>query len=301
MKIGLTSYSLYQDMRKGKKTLADAMRFAKENGAEHLELVPICFSFYDEETGRFDDALIEEVRALSQELALPLSNYAVSANLMGEDRDARHAEVERIKRQIDVAHRLGIPMVRHDLASSGSPSGENSERAFEHFLPFAVESARALADYAGERGISTLLEDHGMFVNGSDRVLRVIDEVDRPNYGLLLDTGNFRCVDEDTLVAVKNCLAAAKMVHLKDFFVRKNETLHGLDQVCSAWFPSASGEYRLRGSILGQGDLDVWNSLKLIRDAGYDGYVSIEFEGMEDCEKGCIIGMRTARYILENA
>lgn len=300
MKIGLTSYSLYADMKKGRKTIQDAMRFAKTSGAEHIELVPGCFTLYDETAGSFHDALIEELRALSEELELPLSNYAISANLMSEDAEARHAEVERVKRHVDVVCRLGIPTMRHDLASGGSPSGENSERAFEHFLPFAVESAREIADYAGERGVSTLLENHGFFVNGSDRVLRVIDEVNRPNYGLLLDTGNFRCVDEDTLVAVKKCAPMAKMVHLKDFYVRKNDRMRGVEQF-GPWFSSASGEYKLRGSILAQGDLDVWGSLKLIRDAGYNGYVSIEFEGMESCEAGCISGMRAARYILEHA
>ena len=299
MKIGLTSYSLHSDIKNGRKTILDAMRFASENGAEHMEIVPLCFSLYDDATGTFNDALMEEIRALSAELALPLSNYDVSADLLSEDQDVRRAEVERVKRNVDVACRLGIPTMRHDLASSGSPSGENSARAFEHFLPFAVESAREIADYAGERGVTTLLENHGRFVNGSDRVLRVIDAVDRPNYGLLLDTGNFRCVDEDPLVAVKACASQAKMVHLKDFYVRKNDQLRGVEKFGS-WFSSASGEYRLRGSILAQGDLDVWNSLRMIRDAGYDGYVSIEFEGMENCECGCIAGMNAARWILEN-
>ena len=57
----------------------------------------------------------------------------------------------------------------------------------------------------------------------------------------------------------------------------------------------------LRGSILAQGDLDVWASLGFIRDAGYDGYVSVEFEGMEDGKIGSESGMAAARYILENS
>ena len=300
MKIGLTSYSLHADISSGKKTILDAMRFAKENGAEHMEIVPLCFSLYDEKTGTFNDRLIEEIRALSEELNLPLSNYAISANLMDEDIGKRKAEIERVKRNVDVAHRLGIPTMRHDLASAGSPSGENSARAFEHFLPFAVESAREIADYAASLGISTLLENHGFFVNGSDRVLRVIDAVDRPNYGLLLDTGNFRCVDEDPLVAVKKCASIAKMVHLKDFYVRRTDQMRGVER-SGGWFSAGSGVYLLRGSILAQGDLDVWSSLKLIRDSGYNGYVSIEFEGMENCEVGCISGMQAARLILEKA
>ena len=38
MKIGLTSYSLNADIMSGRKTILDAMRFAAENGAEHMEI-----------------------------------------------------------------------------------------------------------------------------------------------------------------------------------------------------------------------------------------------------------------------
>ena len=57
----------------------------------------------------------------------------------------------------------------------------------------------------------------------------------------------------------------------------------------------------LRGSILAQGDLDIWTILTNIRDTGYDGYVSVEFEGMEDGKIGSETGMAAARYILENS
>ena len=56
----------------------------------------------------------------------------------------------------------------------------------------------------------------------------------------------------------------------------------------------------LRGSILAQGDLDIWTILTTIRDTGYDGYVSVEFEGMEDGKIGSETGMDAARYILAN-
>ena len=54
---------------------------------------------------------------------------------------------------------------------------------------------------------------------------------------------------------------------------------------------------RLNGFL----SLDVWSTLKFIRDAGYDGYVSVEFEGMEDGKIGSETGMEAARYILANA
>ena len=67
-----------------------------------------------------------------------------------------------------------------------------------------------------------------------------------------------------------------------------------------SWFSTNSGLSMLRGSILAQGDLDVWETLRLIRDSGYDGYVSVEFEGMEEGRAGSEYGMDAARFILES-
>jgi len=305
MKIGLTSYSMNNYICDGIMSILDVMRFAKEKGAEHIELVPFGFTLHDDATGEFNEALIADIKALSKEIDLPLSDYAVLGDLLKMDVDARRAEVERLKRHIDVAAKLGLKQMRHDISSFRRPLESNTPTAFEREFPIAVETCRELADYAAQYGITTLVENHGFFVNGSDRVIRLIEAVERDNFGLLLDTGNFTCVDEDTKVAVKKCAPYAKMVHLKDFYIRRADRLTGngglfrCDSGC--WFSSNSGEYMLRGSILAQGDLDVWASLGFIRDAGYDGYVSVEFEGMEDGKIGSESGMAAARYILENS
>lgn len=304
MKIGLTSYSMNNYICSGAMSVTEVMRFAREKGAEHIELVPFGFTLHDDKTGRFNEALIEEIRAVSQEISLPLSNYAVLGDLLKESESEREAETERLKRHIDVAAKLGLSYMRHDISSFRRPLESNTPVAFEEEFPIAVECCRILADYAAQYGITTLVENHGFFVNGSDRVIRLIEAVDRDNFGLLLDTGNFVCVDEDAAVAVKKCAPLAKMVHLKDFYIRRADRLTGngglfrCDSGC--WFSSNSGEYMLRGSILAQGDLDVWRTLSFIKDSGYGGYVSVEFEGMEDGKIGSETGMQAARYILEN-
>lgn len=305
MKIGLTSYSMNNYICDGLMSVTEVMRFAKEKGAEHIELVPFGFTLHDDATGKFNEALIEEIKATSKEIDLPLSNYAVLGDLLKFDLDARKAEVERLKRHIDVAAKLGLKFMRHDISSFRRPLESNTPAAFEREFPIAVETCRELADYASQFGITTLVENHGFFVNGSDRIIRLIEAVERDNFGMLLDTGNFTCVDENCTVAVKKCAHLAKMVHLKDFYIRRADRLTGngglfrCDSGC--WFSSNSGVSMLRGSILAQGDLDIWTILGIIRDTGYDGYVSVEFEGMEDGKIGSETGMDAARYILANA
>ena len=77
MKIGLTSYSLNADIMSGRKTILDAMRFAAENGAEHMEIVPFGFTLYDDGRDEFNQPLIDSIRQTAEALSLPLSDYAV--------------------------------------------------------------------------------------------------------------------------------------------------------------------------------------------------------------------------------
>ena len=179
MKIGLTSYSMNNYICGGLMSVTEVMRFAKEKGAEHIELVPFGFTLHDDKTGEFNEPLIKEILDTSKELDLPLSNYAVLGDLLKEDKDERRAEVERLKRHIDVAAKLGLKYMRHDISSFRRPLESNTPIAFEREFPIAVECCRELADYASNFGITTLVENHGFFVNGSDRVIRLINAVEQ--------------------------------------------------------------------------------------------------------------------------
>lgn len=302
MKIGLSTYSMVNRIYDGSMTVIDVMEFAKESGAEHIELVPFGFTLYDDkDTHTFNDELIEQIKEKSAEIALPVSNYAVLGDLLKPDAEERSAEVERLKRHIDVAAKLGIKMMRHDISSFRRPLETNTPSDFEKEFPVMVETSRELADYAGQYDIMTLVENHGFFVNGADRVIRLIEAVGRPNFRILVDTGNFACVDEDCAVAVAKCMPYAAMIHLKDFYIRRKDRLPGVGGLfrcdSGSWFSSNSGRYMLRGSILAQGDLDIYGIFDIIKKSGFDGCASVEFEGMEDNAAGSAAGIAAARVI----
>ncbi|MBQ4574473.1 MAG: sugar phosphate isomerase/epimerase [Clostridia bacterium] len=303
MKIGLSSYSMDNLMQSGEMTILDVMCFAKENGAEHIELVPFGFTLVDDKTGVFNEELITAIKAKSAELSLPISNYAVLGDLLKPDRDAYLDEVERLKLHIDVAAKLGIKQMRHDVSSFRRPLETNTQLDFEREFPQMVEACRTLADYAADYGITTLVENHGFFVNGSDRVIRLVEEVDRKNFRMVVDTGNFACMDECCEIAVKKCMPYADMIHLKDFYIRKTSSLPSIGGLfrCDSgnWFSTVSGYSMLRGSILAQGDLEIGEMIATIKEYGFEGYVSIEFEGMEDPRAGSIAGLQAARYYTE--
>jgi inosose dehydratase len=57
----------------------------------------------------------------------------------------------------------------------------------------------------------------------------------------------------------------------------------------------------LRGAIVGQGDIDMPEVIRIIKNSGYDGYISVEFEGMEDCRIGSRIGIDNAKRLWAEA
>ncbi len=91
--------------------------------------------------------------------------------------------------------------MRHDVAFR--PKNECSIARFESDLELLVHACRTIADYAAQYGITTSVENHGFFVQASDRVQRLIEAVGRANYKTTMDIGNFMCVDEDPVAAVK--------------------------------------------------------------------------------------------------
>lgn len=274
MKLGISTYSLYQAMNAGEMTIQDVIIYIASIGAEHAEIVPLGFNLTE------NPELIEVIRNQAKESGIELSNYAVGANFSDLNDEQFEQEIERLKREVDIAAALGVKKMRHDVASS-------QDLSITHFLselPRLAKACQAIADYALPLGITTSVENHGYYIQASDRVQALVNLVDRPNFKTTLDVGNFLCVDEDPVAAVANNVKLASMVHVKDFYYRSSKSNPG-----DGWFNTSNGN-RLRGSIVGHGDIDIPQALSKVKESGYDGYISIEFEGMEECRKGTKLG-----------
>jgi sugar phosphate isomerase/epimerase len=280
MKVGLSSYSLLQALQAKEMTILDVVEWVAANGGEHLELVPYGYSVVD------DLELADRIKTKAQEAGVELSAYSMPANFIQETEADFKEEVERIKAHVDVVHRLGIQLMRHDVTSFRLTPEEMTIHHFEQHLDQMVEGSRQIADYAAAYGITTTIENHGFNVQASDRVQRVVHRVNRDNFISTLDIGNFLCADEDPLVGVKKNLPYAAIVHFKDFYIRPYFENPGGGR----WFKTVNGNY-LRGAIIGHGDINIREVIRLLKQFGYDGYITVEFEGMEDCREGSKLGM----------
>ena len=296
MRRGISSYCLDREIENGVITLHEAIDWAAKYGAECMEMVPFAFRFDDAETGTINAEMIRDVKKWASDAGIALVNYSVLADFCKEGEDLEK-EVKRVCHHVDIAAELGVPRMRHDVTAFRRPLNQNTLKDFERWMPVLVESAKRVTEYAKTKGVMTMIENHGFFANGCDRVERILEGVNDENYGLLLDTGNIVCVDEDPVAAAQVLAPRTKMVHLKDFYIRTRDPGDTTQFDCGGhWFRSKAGKY-LRGAILAQGDLDIYAELSALKHSGYDGDIAIEFEGLEDGRYATGVGLANARRI----
>ncbi|ALA52518.1 sugar phosphate isomerase/epimerase [Shouchella clausii] len=286
MKVGLSSYSLLQALKDGRTTIVDALQWVADNGGTHMELVPYGFSVVD------DYELATKLKDKAAETGIELSAYCMPANFIQPTERAFQEEVERIQKHVDVVHHMGIKLLRHDVTAFSLPPEQRTVHYFDDHFEEMVRGCQLIADYAKQYSMTTTIENHGFNVQSSDRVQRLLRAVDRDNFKTTLDIGNFLCADEDPLVGIRKNLPDAATVHFKDFYVRPYYENPGE----GPWFRTVNGNY-LRGAIVGHGELPIREIIRLLKVHHYDGYIAVEFEGMEDCFTGSRIAMNNVKRL----
>lgn len=287
MKTCVSSYSYSKLLHSGEYNQLTIMSLVKEMGFDGIEFTDLSCP---EGISELDFA--RQLKAESERLGLPIVSYTVGADLLNaEDLDA---EIARLCAKIDVAEALGAKVLRHD-ATGGYRTDEKKYKGFDQALPTLIKGYKAVTEYAEKKGIATMVENHGYFSQESLRVEKLITGVGSPNFGALVDVGNFACADDPSPVAVGRLAPFAKHVHVKDFHIKSG---CGVDPG-RGFFRTRGGNY-LRGAIIGHGDIPVKQCLWALKNAGYDGYISIEFEGMEEPKEAIAIGLENLKKMIES-
>ena len=262
MKLGVSSYSFSKYMKATGANYFDICDLAKKIGYDGIEFIDLSL---DVQPAESEIALAGLIREHCAKIGLDVIAYTISADfLRGEE------EIARVKAKIDVAAALGAPTLRHDAVWSRDVDWRE---AVANIAPMI----REVTEYAAGKGVRTCTENHGYLLQDAERVETLIKTVNHPNYGWLVDIGNFLCADDNPVHAVPIAAPYAFHVHVKDFIFKDMYA----DNPGEGWLHTRNGNY-IRGTVAGHGVVPVRHCLKLIRNAGYNGYVSYEFEGMED-------------------
>lgn len=262
MKTCVSSYSFSKYMKESGCDLFAVADKAKELGFDAIE--------FTELPGDDKLMLAKQLRAHCDKIGLPIAAHSLGADFINRDTEA---EIKRVCEAVDVAEILGAKVIRHDVCYSLKKEHLYSYReAIKEMAP----AIRRVTEYAAQKGIRTTTENHGYVFQDPDRVEALILAVGHENYGWLCDIGNFLCADCNIVRAVSIAAPYTYHVHVKDFLVKLGE-----GDKPEGFFETRGGNY-LRGTVLGHGEVPIATAIKALKRAGYDGYVSLEFEGMEE-------------------
>ncbi len=182
-----------------------------------------------------------------------------------------------LRRQVDVAAAVGARVVTFAaIDSQPLPAGRDPSQGG---LPFAgaagplVRQMRELAEYAGEREVEVALLNHGSFACTSWHQEWVVRLVDAANAGACLDPGNYLYYEgEDPVAATGRLRERVAAVRLGDWRLREREAV-------AAGFAADGGFHPWEAAVFGEGEVDHGACLRLLREAGYDGWLSIKSAG----------------------
>lgn len=265
MKLGVSAYSYYGALNEN-FNMSDAIKHAKKTGFDGMEfLTGMTWNELNETDSMkaFHDMCGEE--------GLEIYSLDGAVNFLGDT----DAAIAAAKRMVDNAVALGSPAIRCDTL--GGDFGKAGASGIHGAIKIIADAARQVADYGAEKGVKIMVENHGYIMQDSFIVEELINEVAHPNYGALVDIGNFLCADEDPITAVGRMARYVMHVHAKDFHVKSGSEIF---LPTNGWFGTRGGNY-LRGAILGHGNVPVYQCLRTLAAKGYQGAVSLEFEGIE--------------------
>ncbi len=289
MQIGVSSYSFNNAVKNASMDFLDIPFKAKEIGFDVVE-----FSKFLLPEGETPLSYAPKVREACDKAGIKIANYTIGADFLTGSNGDWEKEATRLKDELKVAQILGAPGMRHDT-TSGFGDDVKRARSFDDALPTLIKGCRTVTEYAASLGIKTMIENHGFFAQDSARVEKIVSGVNHPNFGVLVDVGNFLCADEDPGKAVGLLMPYAFHVHAKDFHIKSGM----MPDPGKGWIFTRGGNY-IRGSIIGHGDVPIMQCLKIMKKVGYNGVLSIEFEGLEEPVKAISLGFKNlTKYVSE--
>ena len=273
--ISLAQWSLHRSLYSGELDHLDFAKISKENfGIDAIEYVNSFFfekaedkSYLKEMKNRADDYGVKSLLIMCDN----------EGSLGDPDNQKRQKAVENHYKWHEAAKYLGCHSIRVNAYLTESLHGlevgdYTKTGSYENQISLAADGLRKLTEFGANLGINTIVENHGGLSSDGAWLASVMKAVDHPMCGTLPDFGNFRIEADrwyDRYKGVKELMPFAKAVSAKshDFDSNGNET-----------------------------QTDFFRMMDIVIDAGYSGYVGIEYEGSGMDEMS---GIKATKDLLE--
>jgi len=259
--IGVSTYSFWGFRRKDWRPVKRCIEAASTMGFDGVEILQV--QLEDK-----SNAVLQGLKRHAFERGLALMGYSTHQDFVEPDAAVRKKNIKHTEDCIEQAYALGIPTLRINTGRWGTSKNFDelmANRGIEPALPgvsedeaykWVIDSIAELIPVAKRCGVVLGLENHWGLGLTPEGVLRIVDAIKSPWLQVTLDTGNFL---EDPYPRLAKLAPKTVLLQAKTYF-------------------GGGRWYTL--------DLDYERIAKLLADANYKGWVSLEFEGKEDPDTG---------------
>jgi sugar phosphate isomerase/epimerase len=243
LKTSLNAYSFNKalnDHIKGRGkgvTLFDLLDFCAELNFDAIDPTGYFFPGYPKVPA---DKYLNDFKRRAFQLGLDISGTGVRNDFATPDKAKRAADVKHAKEWVEVAARLGAPVLR---VFAGPVPRDHS---WDEVAKWMVDDLRQCAEHAGKYGVIIGVQNHGDMLKNADEVLKVVRMVDSEWFGVIVDTGYFMTPDPYQDMAAVTPYAVNWQI---------KERLGGKD---------------------GTTKTDLKKIVRIALDGGYRGYIPIE-------------------------
>ncbi len=269
-KISLAEWSLHKMLFDKKLNNLDFPAKAKNDfGIEAVEYVN---QFFKDKAK--DTAYLTELKKRTDDLGVTNVLIMIDGEgfLGATDAKERMKAVENHYPWVEAAKFLGCHSIR--VNAYGKGTAEEVSKA-------AIDGLGKLSEFAEKVGMNVIVENHGSYSSDGTWLANVMKSVGKPNCGTLPDFGNF-------------C-----MKYKNDDWRQGCENMYDRYKGVEEMMPFAKGVSAKSNVFDAEGNeanMDYRRLLKIVKDAGYTGYIGIEYEGNELSEEE---GVRATKRLLE--
>jgi sugar phosphate isomerase/epimerase len=273
-KTSSAQWSFHRTFREGNTSPYEFAKMAAELGFEGIEYVNQLYPDVMKSENKIEalKTFIEKNNALAKEHKIQnvLIMIDGEGDLSSSDETKRLTAIENHKLWIDAAHQMGCSAVRLNLYGESDP---------EKWIANSSQSLATLSEFAAPLNINVIVENHGRLTSNVPILMQAINGAEKSNCGTLPDFGNF-CIQEEGYGSVFD----GSCTNLYDPYKGVSEMM-----------PKAFGVSAKSYDFDEKGEettLDFTRLMTVVKEAGYTGFVGVEYEGNRLSEKEGIIATK---------
>ena len=244
LKTSLNAFSFNAPLSDGTMTISDMLDFCAAIGFEGVDITGYYFKGYPLVP---HDEYIYQIKRKAIQLGLEISGTGVRNDFTIADNIKRDREVVLVKKWIEVAAKIGAPVIRI-FAGNQKNTGISKEQVTEWML----NDIQTCVDYGKQHGVIIGLQNHNDFIQTAGQVIKIIEAINSEWLGLILDTGSYRELDpyEEIAKSIK---------YTVNWQIKEKVFINGTEK-----------------------ETDMDKLMWIIKSSGYKGYLPIETLGEGD-------------------